>query len=68
MWVLEIMQGVLTEDNVIENLFIKAFQEKKVKVVCVILWLILFNRNKVVHDHLCQTSNEIIKRVKENVE
>ena len=67
-WVLEVVQGGLIEYNVIENLFIKSCQENKVEVVCVTLWLIWFNRNKVIHDHVCQTSFEIVKRVKENVE
>ena len=52
-WVLEVIQDILSEGNIFEKLFIKAYQQKQVEVVCMTLWLLQFNRNRVVHDHLC---------------
>ena len=67
-WVLDIMQEMMTEGNVFEKMFIKAYQVKQVEVVCTTLWLLWSNRNRVVHDQVCLTVKELGRRVKENIE
>ena len=59
------MQDLVSDGNVFEKLFIKAYQEKQMEVVCLILWLLWYSRNRVIHDHLYQSAKEIGMRLKE---
>ena len=67
-WVMDFMEDIESDENILEKLFIKAYQKKQVEVICVTFWWLWFNRNKVLHDHHCLTMKELGRRVKDKSE
>ena len=50
-----------SEEDMVEKLFIKAAQAKKVETVGTTLLMLWNNRNKVVHDHFSQSPIGIVR-------
>ena len=67
-WIHEIFQDWFMEGDILERVFIKAAQAKEVEIFCTILWLLWHNKNKVVHEQICQTPDGIVRKAKDILE